>query len=135
MSIKKRPYDIVREMQGKNLGKTLLPFLFSTLASATAGGGAGGGGGLGAIGSVPCTIIRSVFQALQTILGTLAMIMFIYGGLKYIFSADDPGGRKQGKMIAINATIGGMIYLIWLSVETLLAASTGGVLDWSSCLT
>jgi hypothetical protein len=39
----------------------------------------------------------------------VAIAVFIYGGAKYAFSADDPGGRKQGKNIAINGLIGMLI--------------------------
>jgi hypothetical protein len=30
----------------------------------------------------------------------------MYGGAKYVYSADDPGGRKEAKKICINALVG-----------------------------
>jgi len=59
--------------------------------------------------SVPCAVILEISNALVTIGGTLVIIMFLYGGLKYVFSADDAGGRKQGKTICIAAIIGGIL--------------------------
>jgi hypothetical protein len=57
------------------------------------------------IKGVICSLIGDVIQ----LAWALAILMFIYGGAKYAYSADDPGGRKQAKSIAINAMIGMMI--------------------------
>ncbi len=35
----------------------------------------------------------------------IAIVMFLYGAAKFIYSADDPGGRKQGKDVCIAALI------------------------------
>ncbi|HHQ44993.1 MAG TPA: hypothetical protein ENN13_02535 [Candidatus Altiarchaeales archaeon] len=48
-------------------------------------------------------------DAFKTIGGTLISIMFLYGALFYVYSADDPGGRKTAKSICIHAIIGGII--------------------------
>ncbi len=77
-----------------------------------------------AIVGVICPILSNILVAVQTIGGTLALIMFIYGGLKYIFSADDPGGRKQGKMTAIHAVIGGIIVILATTIINLIGLNT-----------
>ena len=56
-----------------------------------------------------CTWVNMVGQTIFAIGPALVLIMFTYGGVKYVFSADDPGGRKAGKMTCIHAIIGGII--------------------------
>ncbi len=51
----------------------------------------------------------------------LALLMFIYGGAKYAYGADDPGARKQGKNIAVNAMIGLIIVAVAYSLITAIA--------------
>ena len=57
--------------------------------------------------------------------------MFLYGGVKYVISADDPGGRKQGKMICIHAMVGGLLFMLWTAINTLFANQLGVL--WGSC--
>lgn len=59
-----------------------------------------------------CSILLDIQYVLTNIGGTLVLIMFIYGGLRYVFGADDPGARKQGKMTAIHSVIGGILIYI-----------------------
>jgi len=54
----------------------------------------------------------------------LALLVFIYGGAKYAHSADDPGGRKQGKSIAVNAIIGFVIIAASRAVVTAISGAT-----------
>jgi hypothetical protein len=68
-----------------------------------------------------CTVMCTVLYLVQSIGGTLVLLMFIYGGLKYVFSADDAGGRKQGKMTCIHAVIGGIIIVMATSLTGLIA--------------
>lgn len=62
--------------------------------------------------SIVCAVINSVRWTLERVAPTLVILMFIYGGVKYTFSADDPGGRKAGKMTCIHALIGGILILL-----------------------
>jgi hypothetical protein len=64
------------------------------------------------IKSTVCSVIDDVADAILAIGGTLVVIMFVYGGTKYTFSADDPGGRKSGKMTCIHAMIGGILIML-----------------------
>jgi hypothetical protein len=58
-----------------------------------------------AIAAVICGLVPEAIN----LAWALAILVFVYGGAKYAYSADDPGGRKQGKNIAINALIGFVI--------------------------
>jgi hypothetical protein len=79
-----------------------------------------------AAGSAPrmdlkvCSVISPVVDVFVAIGPTLVLLMFLYGAVKYVYSADDPGGRKQGKDICIHAVIGGMLLLLTWSVLTIL---------------
>jgi hypothetical protein len=61
---------------------------------------------------IVCDIIDQVKFVLETIGPALVVVMFTYGGVKYVFSADDPGGRKAAKNTCIHAVIGGIIILL-----------------------
>jgi hypothetical protein len=77
------------------------------------------------IEAVPCMIISGVWDALTAIGPSLIAVMFFYGVAKYAYSADDPGGRKQGKTIIIHAVIGGILMGVLASiVSTLGLAAT-----------
>jgi len=56
-----------------------------------------------------CSFIIPVMNAISAMGGTLLVIMLIFGGVKYTFSADDAGGRKEGKNMIIHAVIGGIL--------------------------
>lgn len=72
------------------------------------------------IASVICGLVPEVIDLARA----LAILMFIYGGAKYAYSADDPGGRKQGKSIAINALIGFVIVAVSWSVVKAIAGTS-----------
>jgi hypothetical protein len=71
------------------------------------------------IASVICGLVPEV----STLAWALALLVFVYGGAKYAYSADDPGGRKQGKNIAINAMIG---LIIVAAARAVVNAIAGG---------
>ncbi len=65
-----------------------------------------------------CGVINEIGDVLEKVAPVLVLLMFTYGGVKYVFSADDPGGRKQGKMICIYSIIGGiLIILTWEMIK------------------
>jgi hypothetical protein len=83
-----------------------------------------------AIATVPCTIANAIGNALLVIGPSIVLLMFIYGAAKYAYSAEDPGGRKQGRDICIHAIIGGIIIGLWaVVIGTVSAAVTaaGGI--------
>ncbi len=66
-----------------------------------------------------CDILKAIGYALGTVGPMLVALMFLYGGVKYVSSADDPGGRKQGKTICIHAVIGGIIIALAHTLVTM----------------
>jgi hypothetical protein len=76
------------------------------------------------IHTVPCLIIEGVWNALTVIVPSLITLMFLFGAAKYAYSANDPGGRKQGKNICIHAMIGGILFLLTWAVMDLLEFGT-----------
>ncbi len=66
-----------------------------------------------------CTILTEIKTAVLTVGSTLVLIMFAYGAVKYAFAADDPGGRKAGKMTCIHAIIGGILIVMYAAIESL----------------
>jgi hypothetical protein len=75
------------------------------------------------IKDIPCSVIKAVADAMKAIGASLVAIMFIYGGVKYIYSADDPGGRKQGKNMVIHAIIGSLIMGLLAVIVSMVGAS------------
>jgi hypothetical protein len=72
-----------------------------------------------AIEDAPCLLIGGVYAALQGIAPSIVAIMFIFGAAKYVYSADYPGGRKQGKTICIHAIIGAIIMALLVGIITI----------------
>ena len=71
------------------------------------------------IEEIPCAVISGVWRAIVTVGSSLIVVMLMYGAGKYAFSADDPGGRKQGKTIMIHAIIGALMMSIVVAVVTI----------------
>ncbi|MFA6521998.1 MAG: hypothetical protein WCT24_00140 [Patescibacteria group bacterium] len=61
---------------------------------------------LGANMTDPRLIAARIIQGLLSIVGTLALVMFIYGGLLWLTSMGKPDKIKQGKDILIWTVIG-----------------------------
>lgn len=80
-----------------------------------------------AIMDIPCQIVRAVASALAAIGPLLVAIMFTYGGVKYVYSADDPGGRKQGKTTMIHAIIGAILMGLVVGVIALVPGAAGNM--------
>jgi len=76
-----------------------------------------------AIKNVVCKVLKTVMDPLPTIGVSLVLLMIIYAAVKYVYSADDPGGRKQAKSIIVNALIGGIILLIAVPLGKLAVGS------------
>jgi predicted DNA repair protein MutK len=71
-----------------------------------------------AIADEVCPWLIMVRDTIVAVAPSLVFLMFTYGGVKYIFSADDPGGRKQGKNTCIHAVIGGILIILADTVIT-----------------
>jgi hypothetical protein len=77
-----------------------------------------------------CAILTQVTGAIQTAGATLVLIMFTYGAVKYAFSADDPSGRKAGKMTCIHALIAGILIVTYSLIYNLVSVNSGW---WNPC--
>lgn len=53
-----------------------------------------------------------IFLAIGMVAGGIASVIIIYGGIKYLAGADDPGARKQAKDMIIHAIVGMIIIII-----------------------
>lgn len=51
-------------------------------------------------------IISNVIQMLLSVVGVIAVIMIIIGGISYTTSSGDPGRTKRAKDIIVNSIIG-----------------------------
>jgi len=51
-------------------------------------------------------LIGRIIKALLGLSGSIALLMFVYGGFQYLTSAGDPGKVKKGKDTLVNAVLG-----------------------------
>jgi hypothetical protein len=70
-----------------------------------------------------CSLLRQINNAVLVLGPTLVAVMFLYGGIKYVMAADNPGGRNQGKTICIHAMVGGLLIGLWTVVKTIVTSS------------
>ncbi|MFH1404208.1 MAG: hypothetical protein ABIH11_08075 [Candidatus Altiarchaeota archaeon] len=69
------------------------------------------------------TFVNSLQYSVLVMGNSICEVMFVYGGLKYIFSADDPSGRKTGLNICIAATIGALLIVISKEVVSVIVVT------------
>ena len=89
-------------------------FLFSNFALAQSGQGGGPGAltpvnlenPLGLSNPTPQTLLGTIIKAVLGIVGSLALVMFIYGGVTWMLAAGNAERVTKGKNILIWATIG-----------------------------
>jgi hypothetical protein len=78
----------------------------------------------------PRIIIGYVIRAILGIVGSLALLMFIYGGFLWIMSAGNEERVTQGKKIIIYSTVGlAVIFFSYILVTFVIGALTGGGQD------
>lgn len=111
---------------------SFLPITYATTAGPNTGGTPGSGGGstvtLGNPLGVndPREIIGNVIKAILGITGSLALAIFIFGGLTWITSAGSEEKIKKGKDMIIWATFGlAVVFLSYALVTFVLTALTG----------
>ncbi|MFH0859710.1 MAG: pilin [Candidatus Altiarchaeota archaeon] len=56
-----------------------------------------------AVSSIVCGLL---VDALKNIVGALAAVVFVYSGVEYVISQDDPGKRKNARDMMIYALVG-----------------------------
>lgn len=58
------------------------------------------------LGSILGEYLCNIFLAMRNIIGPLAVLILIVAGLKWLYSEEDPGARKQAKFLIENVLIG-----------------------------
>lgn len=72
-------------------------------------------------------IIGTVIKGMLTIIGSIAFLMFTYGGVLWLTSAGNPEMVKKGKNVLVWTTLGiGMIFASYAITSALLNAITTG---------
>jgi len=66
-----------------------------------------------------CGVLEAIYTPLLMIGASLVLLMITYAGVRYVYSADDPGGRKQAKSMIVNAIIGGILLMIAVALSDL----------------
>ena len=64
----------------------------------------------------PEAVVGNIIQAVVGMLGIVAIIMIIYGGVNYMTSAGDPGKTKKAKDIILYACIGLIICVLAFAI-------------------
>ena len=82
---------------------------------------------LGGKGQDPNTLIRTIISAVLGIVGSLALLMFIYGGLTWMTAAGGKEKIQKGKDILVWATVGLIIiFMSYAIVRFVLEKIIGG---------
>jgi len=74
-------------------------------------------------------LIGRLIKVLLGLAGSFSLLMFVWGGFQYLWSAGDPAKIKKGKDTLVNAVLGIFIMLFAYSIVTAVinALSTGTV--------
>jgi len=70
------------------------------------------------VAHIVCQVVNPIKGTVSTIAPTIVITAFIYGGIRYTFSADDPSGRTQGRNICIHALIAAILLLLVTAILT-----------------
>jgi type IV secretory pathway VirB2 component (pilin) len=71
-------------------------------------------------------IVARVIQAILGVTGSVALLVFIYGGFMYLISAGDPDKVKKGKNALLYGVIGlAIIVGAYMLVKTVVSALEG----------
>jgi hypothetical protein len=79
--------------------KTIFYLMFLLAESASAGASQ-------VLGTVLKEFLCSLYAAMKGIIGPIAVFILIAAGVKWLWSQDDPGERKQAKYLIENVLIG-----------------------------
>lgn len=72
------------------------------------------------------TVAVNVSRLILGILGSVALVMFVYGGVIFLISAGSSQRVEEGRTIILNAVIGIVIVLFaWIAVNAIVAGLTG----------
>lgn len=71
-------------------------------------------------------VICGLFIAFFWMGGSIASVMMVYAGVKYLMSADDPAGRKAAKDMILHA----IIAIIIITIGAIIVDMVSGVTDF-----
>lgn len=71
-------------------------------------------------------LICELLLAFVAMGGGIASLMFVYAGVKYLMSADDPAGRKAAKDMILHA----IIAIIIITIGAIIVDMVSGVTDF-----
>ncbi len=97
-------------------------FAYANLETITAFGGTASGQTETAI----LGAIRSVVNSILTLVGIIAVIFVIIGGVRYITSQGDESAAAQAKLTVIYAVLGIVIVILSSVLINMIILSTGG---------
>ncbi|MCK4492195.1 MAG: TrbC/VirB2 family protein [Candidatus Altiarchaeales archaeon] len=106
--------------------RMLMILVFLALFSVTAFGTGGTGTEHKAAYAIACLLCR-IMQIFLLIVGVLATLVIIIGGIKWIGSGEDPEARTQAKSTIIHAIIGIIIVMVAGYVVSWIVSSFGGI--------
>ena len=72
-------------------------------------------------------IFVNISTGILGIIGSVVLLMFVYGGFVWITSEGDPGRVNQGKQTVVNAVIGLALVLGAYAIMTFAIAAVTGV--------
>jgi len=79
------------------------------------------------MGSTPQQVVGNIIKIVLGLVGTLSLVMFIYGGLQWMLSSGNPEKVKKGRDTLIWATLGlVIIFTSYMLVNFIITALTGG---------
>lgn len=106
--------------------KTILLFLWLFLILPISVSAAGLINPLGS-GATIHTVIGRVIKFMLGLSGSVALLMFVWGGFQFLSSAGDPGKVKKGKETLTMAVLGlAVIFGAYILVNALITALTTG---------
>jgi len=69
------------------------------------------------------SILCKISEIFIYVVGAIATVIFVYGGIRFLVSHDDPGARKNAKSMMMNAVIAIILIVV---AEHLVVYLTGG---------
>lgn len=85
--------------------------------------------------SIPVnTVLCMIYNGIYQIAASIAVLVFVFAGIKFVASMDDPGKRKSAKDTMIAAIIGLIIVSIGIEiVGSVLTSVLSGTTVYSTC--
>lgn len=76
----------------------------------------------GAVGDAPSTFLKVLLQIVFGVIGSVALLIIVISGLRYITAAGDPAAVAKARMTILYAVIGLAVALAGFSIVTLVVS-------------